>query len=102
MEEEKWEQAGECGVDTGLIWIGDPCYILGEDANQQPSKTWSEFCSTIDQEGPAQQYNYKNGDSGLGVLVKGFDGDGCYPVFVKTDKRGNVMEAKIVFSEVSE
>ena len=25
---EEWEHIGEIGVDAGLCWLGDPCYIL--------------------------------------------------------------------------
>ena len=35
---------GEIGVDAGLCWIGDPCYVL--HANPPPStvgRTWDEF-----------------------------------------------------------
>lgn len=64
MEEEKinielsgeWEYAGGFGVDAGLCWIGDPCYILHKQANsekehdQLPStlgKDWGEFCDHL-------------------------------------------------------
>ncbi len=101
METEKWSQVGVCGVDAGLIWIGDPCYVLGKEATEQPTESWSEFCDTIDEQS-GQQYNYKAGHSGLGVLIKNFGGDGAYPVFIKQDDNGNVTEAKIVFSDNKE
>lgn len=97
MTTEKWKRVGVCGVDAGLIWIGDPCYIIGKDPKEQPAESWSKFCDTINDE-PAQQYNYAYGHSGLGVLVKHFGGDGVYPVFVKQDNEGNITETKIVFA----
>lgn len=52
----EWEYAGGFGVDAGLCWIGDPCYILHKQANsekehdQLPStlgKDWGEFCDRL-------------------------------------------------------
>lgn len=96
---EKWEQAGFCGVDAGLIWIGDPCYIIGQDATEQPAESWSDFCKQIENMGASQQFKYKHGHDGLGVCIGDFGGDGCYSVYVKKDSNGRVLEAKIVFSE---
>jgi hypothetical protein len=27
---------GRIGADAGLCWIGDPCYVLPDDASQNP------------------------------------------------------------------
>ncbi len=31
MNKTKWEKIGQIGVDAGLCWIGDPCYILHKE-----------------------------------------------------------------------
>src|SRR5438270_340558 len=44
----KSKYIGEIGVDAGLCWIGDPCYILHTD--QPPKaigKSWDEFCDIV-------------------------------------------------------
>ena len=79
----EWEQVGIVGVDAGLMWLGDPCYIMGKDASEQPAQTWEEFCSKIETMRDAQQFNYKMGHAGLGVVVSNFGGDGNFPVFIK-------------------
>ena len=33
----------EISVDSGLIWIGDPCYIMGDGAT-----TWDKFRDALD------------------------------------------------------
>jgi hypothetical protein len=38
---QQWEQAGECGVDSGMIWIGDPCYCVTPDADEHPAASWA-------------------------------------------------------------
>ncbi len=100
----KWEKAGVCGVDSGLIWIGDPCYCVTPDAGDHPAQTWSEFCKRADlkhqhTEG-FSQWNYNNRTKGLGVCIT-VDNDGIYAVYVKK-KKGIVTEAKIVFEEIPE
>jgi len=91
-----WQLVGEIGVDAGICWIGDPCYIIGKDASNNIWPTWNSFCDTIDPEKRTQQYNYKLGHAGLGVLVSTGFGDGVYPVEANF-KKGRVKEVRIKF-----
>jgi hypothetical protein len=96
-----WEKVGICGVDAGLIWIGDPCYILdkrpgGPDLPEN-MKDWNKFCDSVND--GATQFKYKSGHDGIGVVVPSGHGDGVYPVYIKKNKNGMVIEAKIVFDE---
>lgn len=99
MENNKWQKVGVIGVDAGLCWIGDPCYILGEDANEQPTKTWSEFCDALsrkEKKGVAK-WSYKAGHEGLGVTVSTGYGDGVYPVFIRRNSDGRISAVKVIF-----
>jgi hypothetical protein len=109
-----WEQVGDIGVDAGLCWVGDPCYIMGKDASSHPCEKWGDF---VDQLYPAEamendgdghlnhpfdqkgfkQFNFSKGHSGLGVVVSTGYGDGFYPVFVRRNSEGRVVEVKVVF-----
>jgi len=73
-----WARVGLIGVDSGLCWVGDPCYIR-KGIENATGKSWDELFVTppINYAG----YQFKNGVDGLGVCV-GTDGDGCYPVYV--------------------
>jgi len=95
----KWETVGQIGVDAGLCWLGDPCYIMGKDAGEQPAKTWSEFCDDLHkrENRGAAQWNYKHGHAGLGVTVTTGFGDGTYPVQVKRTSEGRISEVRIKF-----
>lgn len=107
----EWKKVGVCGVDAGMIWIGDPCYFInrkplnpekwgtaGAAPPEKPLDDYEDFLKEIDDSvGGAQQFNYEGGHPGLGVLVAKFGGDGEYPVYVRTDSHGLVREAKIVF-----
>lgn len=96
MRKEEWKLAGEIGVDAGLCWIGDPCYCVTPDANEHPAKTWPEFCKLM-RDLDVRQFNYRKGHPGLGVCVE-TGGDGCYPVFIKRNREGQITEVKVKFA----
>jgi hypothetical protein len=94
----KWIKAGVIGVDAGLCWIGDPCYIAAKDASNVFEK-WSDFCNTLEKnevEGVCQ-WNTEYGHPGLGVSVESGYGDGEYPVYIRRNEEGRVVEVKVVF-----
>jgi hypothetical protein len=89
----KWVKVGEIGVDAGMVWIGDPCYILHtEEPVKGIGKDWGEFCDLLPDNGPLM----KEFDGGLGCVVGSGDGDGCYDVRARV-KNGRVYEVKVVF-----
>lgn len=94
----KWEHVGNCNVDAGLIWIGDPCYIIPNSR----WKEWGDFCYELFKlKDPvnAVQFAHDLGHSGLGVCVSSGYGDGTYPVYVRKNGEGRIIEAKILFDE---
>lgn len=90
----KWEKVGEIGVDAGLCWVGDPCYILHTTPGNEPKdlgKDWLEFCNTLPEENPvAKQYDE-------GVVVSTGYGDGSYPVYVKKNDEGRIVGVMVKF-----
>lgn len=102
------KQIGVIGVDAGLCWIGDPCYILHKDKkakeshNQTPKaigKDWIDFCDKIcdNNYGKYMQFNYDLGHAGLGVVVETGYGDGTYPVFAEFIDDGSVAKVWVEF-----
>ena len=91
---------GEIGVDAGLCWIGDPCYIL--HTNQPPKaigKSWDHFCDILrDDDYPVRkQFHYDLGHPGLGVLVSTGYGDGVYPVYAEFNEEGRIAKVWVEF-----
>ena len=96
-----WEKIGIFGVDAGLCWIGDPCYLSD---GRGPMQNWDAFCKELDRHdkhpldrhdkhpGAAQFYQF---DQGLAVHT-GY-GDGTYPVYVKRSKEGRILGMLISF-----
>lgn len=101
----EWEKIGVIGIDAGICWIGDPCYILPDDEDKETKtigRDWSNFCNLLeetDQDGKRKhtwQFDYSKNHPGLGVCVSTGYGDGTYNVYAKR-KDGRVAEVKVVF-----
>ena len=92
------KQIGEIGVDAGLCWIGDPCYILHKEQPPQAiGKDWDEFCDTLGSNSEFRQYDYDLGHPGLGVVVSTGYGDGTYPVFAGFNDEGRIAKVWVEF-----
>lgn len=73
---------GKIGVDSGVIWIGDPCYLK----HHKPEK----FYQSLEHDEFYKSFNHPLDHEGLGILASSFEGDGFYPVyglFKKDDPR---------------
>lgn len=88
------KQIGVIGVDAGLCWIGDPCYVVSKDASHVWDK-WDDFCDELTDE-RTKQFNYEKGHPGLGVCVSSGYGDGEYPVFAEFED-GRVKSVTVKF-----
>jgi len=81
---------GHIEVDTGLCWIGNPCYILhAKPFPKALGKDWGEFVGTILEGGvypTMKSFNYDLGHEGLGVIVSTGLGDGTYPVYAEVEE----------------
>ncbi len=92
QNKDEWTLVGHFGVDAGLCWIGDPCYILHKKKSELPKslgKDWGEFCDTLGSDNPtAKSYSYAIGHEGLGVCVSTGMGDGLYPVYALIKQDG--------------
>jgi len=71
---------GYIGVDAGIVWIGDPCYIMHKDKPYKSiGKDWGDFCDKLG-DSYVKSFNYDMGHEGLGVCTSTKHGDGHYPV----------------------
>jgi len=85
------------GVDAGMIWLGDPCYIIGADSSHGPL-TWADFCKDLDRSEKADGSGVQEPlGSGIGLAIPSGYGDGAYRVIVTTNDEGRVTRAEIVF-----
>lgn len=81
------ELLGNIGVDSGVVFIGDPCYLRGEinpdDISHVIQCAWGENKNHA-------SLPFQLGHEGAGIVSSTLDGDGYYPVygyFKDDDKR---------------
>jgi hypothetical protein len=87
---------GKIGIDAGMCWVGDPSYILPNDASERPG-IWKKLITLINNKSFAS-INYKSGAEGAGVCVTSGYGDGFYSVYA--DIQDDIVHSiKVVFVE---
>jgi hypothetical protein len=93
MAKAKRDLIGRVGVDSGLMYIGDPCYVIDKPLGQMD---WGEFLNMM--------YGGRDPDVGLTWIIEngtaivsstGY-GDGEYPVYAEY-KDGRVARIIIDF-----
>jgi hypothetical protein len=102
IEQEGWELVGHFSVDAGLVWIGDPCYILHTDEGGLPKtlgKDWSEFCDKLGNDYPTKRvFGFTEDGDGLGICLSTGYGDGTYPVYARI-KEDRLVQVYIDFED---
>lgn len=86
------QRIGFVYVDSGTVWIGDPCYVLGEDASHGV-KTWSDFCDKVSFD---TDFREPLGE-GVGISLQAGYGDGAYPVFIERNSEGVISRLIVDF-----
>lgn len=85
------KQIGTIGVDAGIVYIVDPCYIKHHEIIFKDEK-WSEF---------VKQYRASRENNSAqicsGIVCTPPNGDGEYPVYGHFDKNGDIMKIEIEF-----
>lgn len=98
----EWEKVGVVGVDAGVLWLGDPCYVLHVDPPPTAiGGSWAEFCARLGDR-RAVQFDYDRGHPGLGVVVSAGYGDGLYGVEVRRTSDGAIAAVRVVFVDEEE
>jgi hypothetical protein len=74
-------------VDSGLIFIGDPCHLV-------PEGKWDAFADR-----GTKALESADDVAGIdhGVLIATPDGDGSYPVEVERDPSGRILSVTVRF-----
>lgn len=83
------KRIGTVFVDAGLIWVGDPCYVLGDDATNRVTD-WQDFCNKLYKDGNIDEDRFAEPlGMGVGLAVSSGMGDGAYPVYIETKDMGD-------------
>lgn len=81
---------GHVSVDSGTLWIGDPCYVIGENSLQNRLKDWTD--KLIENKYEPTEFE------GLGIAVSTLSGDGIYPVYGNYNKEGELLSVTFKLS----
>lgn len=96
-----WEKVGHIDVDAGIVWIGDPCYVMHGASKDWGTlgQTWRQFCDYLHEKivGGVASFGAREDTEGLGICVQTAHGDGAYPVYVKRNRHGGVSRVIIKF-----
>ena len=85
---------GEFVVDSGSVFIGDPCSVIHQDKQPESlGESWSDFCDRYSENLPVSL------PSGLGVVSYTRHGDGMYPVYEIVDEVGDVIGLFVDYTE---
>ena len=97
------EFIGEVFVDAGCVWVGDPCYVMGEDSSSGP-QTWSEYCEKLRELGhwDSGQSQCEPLGKGIGLHIQTLYGDGTYPVYAEINSDGKVTSFTVNFDDDEE
>ena len=91
------EYVGTVGVDSGSIWVGDPCYVIGEDSSYGV-KDWDEYCDKLFANDPKLLNPvHEPLGSQIGLSIGCFGGDGGYPVYITRGRDGLVTKVEVFF-----
>lgn len=88
-------KVGEVPVDSGQVFVVDPCYVLkgeyGEDS------AYGRACDASLTDERAGQFSTSGGFPDAVCTSTGW-GDGCYPVYVEYDSDGRVARLIVDFT----
>ena len=87
---------GSVGVDSGQIFITDPCYIKHSKELYDESK-WQEFCDARFPNRTTKPAVEMMG----GVCTSTNFGDGEYPVYVTLDADGIPKKIEVIFTRMT-
>jgi hypothetical protein len=95
-------QIGTVGVDAGMLYMGDPCYVIDAPLGR---RAWDQFLAEIaGPEGYLESHATVMGETATGhrfpagvVCVSG-GGDGEYPVWAEITEDGRIARVTIDFT----
>lgn len=92
---------GKFSVDSGLVWFGDPCYILHKKEGELPESVGYDWQNFANQVGSSDFVSFKHdaGHNGFGVAVRTPGGDGTFPVLGIFNEENKIAFVVVDFSD---
>jgi hypothetical protein len=93
------ELIGHVDVDSGSVWIGDPCYIVKGEEWHGVSRA---YLDALNEGRVYVKLPHKLGHEGMGIMAGTLYGDGTYPVYAEFDRNGGIKSLTIDFEQEDE
>jgi hypothetical protein len=94
-------QIGTVGVDAGMLYLGDPCYVIDAPLGR---RAWDQFLAEIaGPEGYLESHAIVEGETATGnrfpagVVFCSGAGDGEYPVYAEIGEDGLIARVTVDF-----
>ena len=107
-ERETVEQIGACGVDSGLLMVVDPAYVLRykrheeelreRNATPKEKPTYDDLLDALHND-PSRPRRSSFVDYGGGVVFSTQLGDGVYPVYAIYNRQGELLRVEILIHQ---
>ena len=91
------ELIGYVAVDSGTMYLGDPCYI-SSDKRLHSNKAWKTFCEEVLWTNQFRDNGNTGVDKHAAVVTDTAYGDGLYPVYATKTSEGRTASVTIVFT----
>lgn len=88
---------GHVDVDSGSIWIGDPCYLVKDD--EEWHKLSNLYCDALHEGASHVNVPHQPGHAGKGIMSSTLYGDGAYPVYAEFRSDGRIKSLTINFED---
>jgi hypothetical protein len=89
-------KVGQIGVDSGMLWVGDPCYVIHAEEKKALGKDWDAFVTHYYAEESGGTLSLER----LGVALNTNQGDGLYDVLLRRtlseDETKDVIDIRII------
>ena len=95
------EYIGKVGVDSGTMYLGDPCYI-SNDKRLHSDEGWQDFCKEVLTASGKFDLGHTQIGKGTAVVTETGYGDGVYPVYITRGDEGRVKSLTVVFLDEEE
>ena len=88
---------GECSVDSGMLMVGDPCYVLHLDGSEKDKfvedfgENFNDFVNNKIFNGDMSSEPAEKIGNGKAVLLQNLGGDGNFPVYEVTNFDGDIL-----------
>ena len=82
-------------MESGTLWVGDPCYLIGK---LKDFRDWVGLVGGLPDPATHDAGTDEPLGAGLGVWISSLGGDGVYGLTIEWDENGRVLSLSMQFA----